>query len=429
MPATVGELLTLAADEVQAFSDHALRNADLPMATTLRAWRTFEHRCCSALAVTLGPRVPNHPVDAAVSRWVQPQLPRPGLTSTDAPAASHLLRAAGLVGAAGDLITQVDAPAEEAQGAAARMASIVATAAYAFVVTGGRQTYTPSQDLAPIVGAQAAASRVVDAHSGLSTRSPLDDVIAEPTSIVYGAGSRLAVAALRLRRECMDADPCSEVFILSAVTSGRLVITAWQLLDAAQQAGLVTDPPGTSSRETLRQAALAWRDVAHHWRDHVVPGRRPESVRAAAAELSNACDALDPTDLATKPGGRAALHEAVAGVARGLEHVRTLQEHHGQLVDHLANAGLIFVPARSLQPHLERLQEVLRGGFVPAQGDAKLMLASHAAAAVRGTQSAQLCLGAANSQLSKSTAVRVHSARESTAVRLRNTMSQRSQRM
>ena len=225
------------------------------------------------------------------------------------------------------------------------------------------------------------------------------------------------------------ADPCSEVFILSAVTSGRLVITAWQLLDAAQQAGLVRDPRGASSRETLREAALAWRDVAHHWRSHVVPGRRPESVRAAAAELSNACDVLAPGDLAVKPGGRAALHEAVAGAARGLEHVLTLQEHYAQLADQLANAGLIFVPARSLQPHLERLQQVARGGFVPAHGDAKLTLARHAAAAVRDTQSAQLCLGAANSQLSESTAVRVHSARASAAVRLRNTMSQRAQRM
>ena len=189
-------------------------------------------------------------------------------------------------------------------------------------------------------------------------------MIAEPTSITYGAASRLAVAALRLRREFLDAEPCSEVFILSAVTSGRIAITAWQLLDAAQQAGLVTDPPGTSSRETLRQAALARREVAHHWRSHVVPGRRPESVRAAAAELSNACDALDPGDLAAKPGGRAALHEAVAGAARGLEHLRTLQVHQAQFADQLANAGLIFVPARSLQPHLERLQERLRGGFI-----------------------------------------------------------------
>ena len=94
-----------------------------------------------------------------MSRWVKPQLPRPDLTSTDAPAAGHLLRASGLVGAAGDLITQVDAHAGDARTAAARMASIAASAAYAVVVTGGRQGYTPSQDLAPIVCAWAAAGR------------------------------------------------------------------------------------------------------------------------------------------------------------------------------------------------------------------------------------------------------------------------------
>ena len=51
------------------------------------------------------------------------------------------------------------------------------------------------------------------------------------------------------------------------------------------------------------------------------------------------------------------------------------------------------------------------------------MLTSHAAAAVRGTQSAQLCLGAAKSQLADSSGVRVHSARELAAVRLNGPMS------
>ena len=334
--------------------------------------------------MTLGPRVPSHPVDFAVACCIRGPHSRAVLEASESPARRHLLRAAALVGAAGDLLAQVDAPANVAHTAAARLASVAAAAAYSLVVTGGRQGYKPSQDLAPVVRAHLAAVRVVDAHSGAALASTLHHVMAEPTSTTYGASARLSAAALRLRRECLTAEPSSEVFILGAVSTSRLIITAWQVLDGGQRAGLV-DGPLDGVRENLRDAALAWRQVAQDWRTHVVPGRRPESVRTAAAEFSDACDALASQRQPTTP---TVLRESLIGVSRGLEQSIHLNDAQQPLPSRLAHAELVLVPARSLPASLDRLQAVIRSMYVPAPTTAVIPLTSNWAAALRLTRAA-----------------------------------------
>lgn len=404
MPATVGELLALAEDEVHAFTDVLLRDPDLRLAPVLRAWRAFESTTRGALAVTLGPRVPTHPVDAAVASWVKGLRPPAGLTASDSPAGRHLLRAGALLGAAGDLLAQIDAPADVAHAAAARTASVAAAAAYALVVTGGRQGHAPSHNLAPVVRAHTWASRVVDAHSGFTASPALNDVMAEPTSITYSAGARLSAAALRLRRECLAAEPCSEVFILGAVSTGRLMITAWQVLDGGQKAGLVNGPLD-EVRDSLRDAALAWRQVAHDWRTHVVPGRRPESVRTAAAEFASACDGLTSAGEAPSP---AVLRDAVSGISRSLAQSVRLHEAQQHLPSQLATAQLILVPARSLPASLDRLPAVIRGQYVPAPTAAAGILTSNWAAAQRLTRSAEVAVAGVQQLISHASGRHVH---------------------
>ena len=383
MPATVGELLSLADGEVQAFTDDLLQGQPVRLALLLRTWRVYESRCRAALAVTLGPRAPTHPVDAAVSAWTRRSRAWPAPHVAGGLAGERLLRAAAFTGAAGDLLAQVDPPADEAHSVAARIASTVASAAYAFVVTGGLQAQKPSHDLAPVVVTHAAASRVVDAHSHTDRASSLPHVIAEPTSITYGPGSRLSAAALRLQRECHAADPCSEVFILASVSAGRLMITSWQVLATAQQAGLIPDPID-DVREELREAAMAWRQVAQDWRVHVVPGRRPESLRAAAAEFSSACDGVV---WPRTPQPAHVLRDAAAGVSRSIAHVVRLHEPHVDLTRQLVANGLVFVPARSLPPHLDRLEAVLAGRFAPAPVSMSDHLAPNVATALQLTRS------------------------------------------
>ena len=384
MPASVGELLSLAEDEVQVLTDVLLLGPEVRLAPVLRAWRTFDSTARAALAVTLGPRVPTHPVDFAVACSIRGSNSRAVLTASESPARWHLLRAATLVGAAGDLLAQVDAQADVAHTAAARLASISAAAAYSLVVTGGRQGYKPSQDLAPVVRAHIAAVRVVDAHSGAGPSSALYDVMAEPTSITYGPGARLSAAALRLHHECLTAEPSSEVFILGALSTSRLLITAWQVLERGQNGGLVGGPLD-EVREGLRDAALAWRQVAHDWRTHVVPGRRPESVRSAAAEFGAACDALASH---SRPMTLTTLRESLIGVGRGLAQSVRLGDAQQPLPSQLGHAKLILVPARSLPASLDRLQSVIRGQYVAAPQAAGVRLTSNWDTALRLTRTA-----------------------------------------
>lgn len=390
MPATVGELLSLADGAVQAFTDDLLHHPQMRLGPLLRSWRVYESRCRDALAVTLGPRAPTHPVDAAVASWIGKSRARPVLHMDVTGPGERLLRAAAFTGAAGDLLAQVDAPADEAQSVAARIASTVASAAYALVVTGGSQGHTPSRDLAPAVVTYAAASRVVDAHARTGRGSALPHVTAEPTSITYGPGSRLASAALRLQRECHAADPCSEVFILAAVSAGRLMITSWQVLEAAQLAGLIRGPID-DVREELREAALGWRQVAQDWRGHVVPGRRPEGLRAAAAEFSSACDGVVSPQT---PRPAHVLRDAAAGVSRSIAHVVRLHEPYVDLMRQLVATGLVFVPARSLPPHLDRLQAVLADRYAPAPASMTDHTAPNVATALRLTRSSQRAVDA-----------------------------------
>jgi len=383
MPATVGELLSLADGEVQAFTDDLLQGQPVRLAPVLRAWRVYESRCRGGLAVALGPRAPTFPVDAAVAAWIgrSRATPAPHMASTMTE--ERLLRAAAFTGAAGDLLAQMDAPAGEAHAVAARIASTAASAAYTLVVAGGLQAHTPSHDLAPVVVTQAAASRVVDAHASTGRGSALPHVTAEPTSITYSPGSRLSAAALRLQRECVAADPCSEVFILGSVSASRLMITSWQVLSAAQQAGLISAPLD-GVREELRQAALAWRHVSQDWRAHIVPGRRPESLRAAAAEFSSACDEVV---LPQTPQPAYVLRTAVAGVSRSIAHVVRLHQPYVDLTRQLVATGLVFVPARSLPPHLDRLEAALAGRYAPAPVPMCDHLAPNVATALRLTRS------------------------------------------
>ena len=384
MPASVGELLSLAEDEVQVLTDVLLLGPEVRLAPVLRAWRRFDSTARATLTVTLGPRVPTHPVDFAVACSIRGSPSRATHTASESPAGWHLLRAGALVGAAGDLLAQVDAPADVAHTAAARVASLIAAAAYSLVVTGGRQVYTPSQDLAPVVRAHLAAVRVIDAFSGADPSSALYDVTAEPTSITYGAGARLSAAALRLRHECLSAEPSSEVFILSALATSRLLITAWQVLDGGQRGGLA-DRPLDEVRKSLRDAALAWREVVHDWRAHVVPGRRPESVRTAAAEFGAACDALASH---SRPVTPTTLRESLIGVGRGLAQSVRLGDAQQPLPSQLGHAKLILVPARSLPASLDRLQSVIRGKYVAAPQAAGVRLTSNWDTALRLTRTA-----------------------------------------
>jgi hypothetical protein len=368
MPATVGELLGLAEDAATNLSEHLLRSTHLQTRPLLRAWPAFRTRSLQALRITIGPRVPNHPVDAAVFACTRGQL-RPVATAPtrEPPAVDALLRISELLGAAGDLIAQADVSADAAHALATRIASTVASVAYCVSVTAGRHGYSRSHNLAEVVRLHAAASKVIDAHADLSGRSTAEGIAAEPTTVTYGPGSRLAAAALRLRREAMTAEPSSEVFILTAVTSGRLVVTAWRLLDAAQRAGAAIEPsPGAISKDTFREAAQAWREIARTWRTHFVPGRRPEAVRTAAAELNAAGDALARAIVQQPAPSRNALLDAVSGATRGLEQVRVLAEQQGSLTQRLARSGRVFVSARSLPPTPERLCDVARNALVAA---------------------------------------------------------------
>lgn len=390
LPATVGELLALAENEVAAFSDHVRTSSDPQLGRVLRAWPRFREASRSALATTVGPRVPTHPVDYAVAVWTKPRDPQASSLMAGSGSTALLLRTAALVGAAGDLIAQVDPPAVDAHAAAARIASVVATAAHSLISVTERASNGEGTDLVSVVHTQMAAAKILDAHARRDTRSALDYVAAEPTTASYGLAGRLAAASLAWRRETMAADPCSDVFVLSAVMSGRLHVTAWQIVEAAQRAGLAGDLPGRSCRDSFRQAALAWREVAKGWRGYVVPGHRPEALRTAAADLNATCDAV--ASHVAQPAPRTDVLDLAEGAARALSHVQCLATHHEQLPEQLANSGLLFVPARSLPGDIDRLHDALRGRYVAAPARAAGTLTSGFVAARRRTSTARLAV-------------------------------------
>lgn len=396
LPTTVDELLLLAEAEVAQLTDQLLPayRPGLEAGLTpqrpqppLRVWPRFRYDVSRAIRTTLGPRLPTYPVDEAVHtlsrHW---KLPARQFSDLD-DAEQRLARIGQLVGAAGDLVASAPSDPDASRAIAARMAGLIGATSRAVVASAGRAGRGRPDLLASLVQVGREAAAVLDAHAGASQKSALDQVTAEPTTVLDGPAARLVSASLAWRRASAACEPSSEVMIQSAVMSGRVAVAAWKLIDHAVEIGALDEAVREPARQRLRAAAMAWGEVAQSWRGYVTSAPRPEAVRHAAMELNLAlADVTGETPGRQQENDPARVLQLVEASQRSLGHVVSLACDQTDIGSSLAHSELLFEGRRRQRTTVEQLRDGHK--FVPAAGEHGDSLTTVHRAALRRTAAA-----------------------------------------
>lgn len=378
-PTTAGQLLALAAEELHQLSQRTGQHVPEQLAA---AWPAFL-RHGDHLAAILNPQA-----DPVTSLWPERQPGRPAPHVPPVDPDPRLQRAADLLGAAGDLIstrtrtqlTTQDAAADNAQAmrclvnGAVQVAQALGplpdwahTAVDAVVAA---RTWTRGM---PRTGAGSGAGTLHDARTAPTPPAPGTELADQLTSTIE-TWRRAAVAITHA------ASPSSEDLQDCGRTAGQLLALSQVLL---RSYGAEAGPRGAVEHVYLqiRTAGRAWNATTDSWATTTAPGPRDDGLLEAGTQLHAAVAVAARTagpssSWANVPTvrGRLTGPEALATANQALSAVQDVAEAHAPLVGHLAAAGDLYAPARHLEATPERLDDRLRGRWLPVPREECLAL-------------------------------------------------------
>jgi len=377
---TFGDLLTQAEQVLIALAGQ--REPD-PQGLAA-AWPDFSRRAVHAITAAAGARGPRwYAVDRLIVEVARAagRAPR-GPTVSPLPMDPLLERAGVLLGAAGDVLASAprDSGADpmladaNVQAAQSRVAALLAAAAHTGVRALGR--YDGSTTLTREASRDLATSliRVEQLATGVFQSSPTTAGRADDVAVLSVQPGRLPLEdAIELwGRQARDTvrSPSPSARDLQAVAAdlSRLATHSRVILRAAVAHNLVDPDRGRAAEEALVRVAAGWLDVAHAWSEfHTAQPPTPSKI-AASHSLGQALMAT------TRHGRDWAQPNVVAeriDVGRALAALRRAQdvgadaaEAQPQIATRLADSGLLYAPAASTAPSLERLRARIRGELV-----------------------------------------------------------------
>jgi len=377
---TFGDLLTQAEQVLIALAGQ--RGPD-PLGLAA-AWLDFSRRAVHAITAAAGARDPRW---YAVDRLIV-EVARAAGRASRGPAVSPLPmdplleRAGVLLGAAGDVLASAprDFGADpmladaNVQAAQSRVAALLAAAAHTGVRALGRYdgsatlTREASRDLAtslmkveqlatavfqssPTIAGRADDVAVVSVQPG---RLPLEDAIE-----VWGRQARDTVRC-----------PSPSARDLQAVAAdlSRVATHSRVIVRTAVAYKLVDPDRGRAAEQSLARVAAGWLDVAQAWsRFHTAQPPTPSKI-AASHSLGQALMATTRHDRdwaqPNMVAERIDVSRALAALRRAQDVGADVAEAQPQIATRLADSGLLYAPAASTAPSLERLRARIRGELV-----------------------------------------------------------------
>lgn len=374
-PTTAGQLLDLAAEELNGLRRAALTERAAPAAELAAAWPAFHRAGERLIAALRGDPAPDEP------RSPGPVADAPLTASRPDP---RLQRAADLVGAAADLLATRDQQALPAEQRAAN------TAHAGRQLTGAAQlvTATTAAEPALLSTVMSAATAAASWSRSLPTSernpgsiAPIEAgiALADASTVLTRPGEpgpthtdRVAAAI----RDWQDAAlaavrrpaPSREDLRSTALTCGGLLALSQRLLRAHHRAQQTPEQAVAVTIERVRQAGQTWNAAADSWQSTATGGVRasPELLRARAAleqavQHYAAAAPPRPTGPPAAENAARALHLACGALAA----VQAVAEQHSPLIARLAQTTALYAAARQLAPSRERLAARLAGRWIP----------------------------------------------------------------
>jgi len=348
------------------------------------SWPDFSRRAVHTMTAAAGARDPRwYAVDRLIVEvaWAAgraPSGPAASPVSTD----PLMERAGVLLGAAGDVLASAprDSGADpmladaNVQAAQSRVAALLAAAAHTCLRALGR--YDGSKTLTREASRDLATSliRVEKLATGVFQSSPTTAGRADDVAVLSVQPGRLPLEdaielwALQARDTVRSPSPSARDLQAVAADLSRLATHSRVILRAAVAHNLVDPDRGRAAEQALVRVAAGWLDVAHSWSEfHTAQPPTPSKI-AASHSLGQALMAT------TRHGQDWAQPDVVAeriDVGRALAALRRAQdvgadvaEAQPQIATRLADSGLLYAPAASTAPSLERLRARIRGELV-----------------------------------------------------------------
>jgi len=377
---TFGDLVTQAEQVLIALARRRERDARGLAA----GWPDFSRRATYAITAATGVRDPRW---YAVDRLIIETARRATVPFSKSVAASlhrdPLLERAGvLLGAAGDVLASAarDSVADpmlddaNVKAAQSRIAALLAAAAHTTVGALGRfdgsttLSRRASRDLAiRLTGVEQAAMAVFESSPTLDSRA--DDVAV--VSIRPGKltlEDAVEVWGREARETARSSSPSARDLQAVAADLSRLATHSRVIIRAATAQDLVDPGRGPALDRALAGLAAGWLDVAQAWTGlHTTQPATPTKIAAShglgqalMAATRDGRDWADPTVVAR----RIDVTRTLGALRRAHDAGRVVAEAQPQIATRLAASELLFAPARSTSPSLERLHGRLRAGLV-----------------------------------------------------------------
>ena len=377
-PTTAGQLLALAADQLQTLHRRAHTDQAGSASALAAAWPAFQRAGARlTAALTPGNREPTRTApgpDERTAATAKPAgEPLPGLDRPE----PHLQRAADLVGAAADLVGARDRSglaAEHATADSAYVSQLLVSAAYLVSATAAshRALLTTS---AAAAGAASIWSKALPAHGHPTASASLSDATTALSQPSRGAGEHtdLVVAALHHWQvvavaAAQQSAPSRAELRGVALTAGGLMALSQTLLRAHADA-VGPDEAVAVTIDRLRLAGTGWNTAAEGWQLTATGGEPSFALVQARVVMDQTINkfARSADGWTTSEQLRAtAGPDGALDLARGaLAAVQAVAEQHATLVNRLAQTGALYGAAKHLAPTLDRVHARLTGQWLP----------------------------------------------------------------